>query len=314
MRFSSGAGKSTYLYTQRMNKVMYRAVVERGEIIWQDTDAPPAPWWSLSKTAIAAAALVLVQRGRLELDGPLLGQEFTLRQLLYHAAGVPDYSDFVEYHQAVASGLPPWSRTELFDRVQVQRLRFKPGTRFVYSNVGYTVVRGLIEGATGSHLGDALDELVFRALDLEDVRVASVPADLGIKPWGCTGGYHPGWVFHGLVVSTPAQAALFLNRLLGGVLLNAALLEAMREPVMISNSGIPDRPWNIAGYGLGLMIDLRSPLGPCYGHTGQGPGSSTATYRFEALEGARTVSVFAATEDQGTVEREALALAKRALA
>jgi D-alanyl-D-alanine carboxypeptidase len=193
-------------------------------------------------------------------------------------------------------------------------VRFKAGTRFAYSNVGYTIVRGLIENATGLHLGDALDELVFRPLGVEDVRVASVPANLGMRPWGSPPGYQPGWVFHGLVVSTPAQAALFLNRLLGGKLLHAALLESMREPTMISNSGFPDRPWNTAAYGLGLMIDLRSPLGPCYGHTGQGPGSTTATYLFEALKGSRTVSVFAEGKDQGSVEGEVLALAKRALA
>ncbi|MEA3140559.1 MAG: hypothetical protein QOK23_2728 [Gammaproteobacteria bacterium] len=297
-----------------MNKAMYAAIVERGKIVWQDTDAPPAPWWSLSKTALAAAALILVQRGQFELDRPLLGHEFTLRQLLSHAAGVPDYGDLAEYHQAVDSGLPPWSRTELFDRVEARRLRFKPGTRFAYSNVGYTIVRGLIENATGLHLGDALDELVFRPLGLEDVRVALVPANFGLRPWGSPSGYHPGWVFHGLVVSTPAQAALFLNRLLRGELLHAALLESMREPVMISNSGFPGRPWNTAGYGLGLMIDLRSPSGPCYGHSGQGPGSTTATYLFEALEGSRTVSVFAEVNDPGSAEGEVLALAKRALA
>ncbi|HEY0748119.1 MAG TPA: serine hydrolase domain-containing protein [Steroidobacteraceae bacterium] len=281
---------------------MYRAAVERGKIVWQDPAAPPAPWWSLSKTAIAAAALVLVQQGRLALDEPLSGHEFTLRQLLQHVAGVPDYGSLAEYHQAVASGLPPWSRTELLDRVDAQRLRSKPGTRFVYSNVGYTVVRGLIEGATGSHLRDALDGLVFRPLGLEDVRVASVPADLDMRPWGSLEGYHPGWVFHGLVVGTPAQAALFLDRLLGGELLGDVLLESMREPVTISNT---------AAYGLGLMIDLRSPWGACYGHTGEGPGSTTATYRFEASTVARTVSVFAAMDDRVTVEREALALAMR---
>jgi D-alanyl-D-alanine carboxypeptidase len=291
---------------------MYGAVVEQGTVVWQDIGAVPAPWWSLSKTAIASASLVLVQRGRLDLDNLLLGRAFTLRQLLHHAAGLPDYGDLAEYHQAVLSGLPPWSRTELFDRVEVQRLRSTPGTRFLYSNVGYTVVRSLIEDTTGLDFSDAMDQLVFHPLGLEGVRVASIPEDLGSNPWGSPAGYHPGWVFHGLVVSTPSQAALFLSRLLNGELLDEALLQSMREPVMLSKSGFPNRPWNSAGYGLGLMIDLHSPLGPCYGHTGEGPGSTTATYRFEALPGARTVSVFATVEDQSTVEREVLALAKRA--
>jgi CubicO group peptidase (beta-lactamase class C family) len=295
-----------------MGRVRYGAIVERGTVVWEDTDAVQAPWWSLSKTAIASAALVLVQRGRLDLDNLLPGRPFSLRQLLYHAAGLPDYGGLAEYHQAVRSGLPPWSRTELFDRVGVQRLRSTPGTRFAYSNVGYTIVRSLIEDATGLSFGAAMEDLVFRPLGLDGVRVASIPADLGIDPWGSPAGYHPGWVFHGLVISTPSQAALFLSRLLSGEVLGEALLDAMREPIMISNSGFPDRPWNSAAYGLGLMIDLHSPLGPCLGHTGEGPGSTTATYRFDALPGARTVAVFASIEDPGEVERNALALANGA--
>jgi len=41
------------------------------EAIFEDAGAPRSPWWSLSKTALATAALALVQRGELELDSPL---------------------------------------------------------------------------------------------------------------------------------------------------------------------------------------------------------------------------------------------------
>ncbi|HEY0800377.1 MAG TPA: hypothetical protein VGD54_06005, partial [Steroidobacteraceae bacterium] len=69
--------------------------------------------------------------------------------------------------------------------------------------------------------------------------------------------------------------------------------------------------WNTAAYGLGLMIDLQSPIGACYGHTGAGPGSTTATYFFADLPRTRTASVFAALEDQGVVERETITLAEQ---
>jgi hypothetical protein len=68
----------------------YRAVVEFGNTIFQDGDAPTMPWWSLSKTVIAAAALALVKRGRLTLDDPVVGESYTLRQLLQHTSGLPD--------------------------------------------------------------------------------------------------------------------------------------------------------------------------------------------------------------------------------
>ncbi len=292
-----------------MDSPTYRAIVERGQIVWQDAEVPPAPWWSLSKTAIAAAALVLVQRERFDLDNPQAGRNYTLRQLLQHTAGLPDYGGLVEYHQSVASGWAPWTDEELFDRVDVTRLRSVPGQRFAYSNVGYLIVRRMIEEATGLDLGRALNDLVFGPLELEDVRVATVPADLTAAPWAHPAGYHPGWVFHGLVVGSPAQAALFLGRLFSGDLLNASLLETMRQPFSVSETSIPNRPWNSAAYGLGLMIDLHSPHGPCYGHTGSGPSSTTATYWFGAMARPRAVSVFAGIEDQGKVESEALALA-----
>jgi D-alanyl-D-alanine carboxypeptidase len=142
-----------------MERRKYGAVVERGKVIFQDADAPPGPWWSLSKTALATAALALVQRGELELDSPLVGREFTLRHLLRHSAGLPDYGDLAAHHLAVSAGHTPWSYEELFTRVEVNRLRSQPGTHFKYSNVGYTIVRMLIEERTGLTIGGALMHL-----------------------------------------------------------------------------------------------------------------------------------------------------------
>jgi CubicO group peptidase (beta-lactamase class C family) len=48
-------------------------------------------WWSFSKTVIAAAALVLLDHGKLELDGPVPRAPYTLRHLLQHTSGLPDY-------------------------------------------------------------------------------------------------------------------------------------------------------------------------------------------------------------------------------
>jgi D-alanyl-D-alanine carboxypeptidase len=295
-----------------MDGKKYAAVVERGEVIFEDAGAPRGPWWSVSKTALATAALALVQRGELELDSPLAGREFTLRHLLGHSAGLPDYGDLADYHHAVSAGLSPWSYEGLFTRVQANRLRSTPGTSFKYSNIGYTIVRMLIEEKTGLTIGDALKTLVFDPLAIDDVYVATRPEELVADGWGSTPGYHPGWVFHGLIVSVPSRAALFLGRLFDGGLLNSRHLKIMHNSVALLSQGpVADRPWNSAGYGLGLMIDLKSPLGPCYGHTGTGPGSTTAAYIFSAPPIARTISVFSTVDDQGTVERDVLSLAER---
>ena len=60
-------------------------------VVTSDGEAIDVPWWSFTKTVLAAAALALVRDGRLALDEPLPGRPYTLRQLLQHRAGLTDY-------------------------------------------------------------------------------------------------------------------------------------------------------------------------------------------------------------------------------
>lgn len=76
---------------------------------------PLVPWWSVSKTILAAAALSLVDRGKLNLDVSVAGAPYTLRHLLQHTAGLPDYGPNPDYHRAVAAGDSPWTIDQLID-------------------------------------------------------------------------------------------------------------------------------------------------------------------------------------------------------
>ncbi|HET7876008.1 MAG TPA: serine hydrolase domain-containing protein [Methylomirabilota bacterium] len=283
------------------------ATVIAGQLAKEPAPARPVPWWSLTKPALAAAALVLVAEGRLALDALLAMRPFTLRQLLQHTAGVPDYGGLVTYQNAVARKAKPWSEGELLQRVASNKLLFQPGEGWAYSNVGYLFVRRLIEEMTGEALGPALGRLVFGPLGLDGVRLATEPGDLAATAWGNPAGYHPGWVYHGLLLGTPGEAALFLDRLLTEPLLPEALRAAMGESRRVSNPD-PGRPWRQAGYGLGLMINVTATHGRCLGHTGQGPGSVAAAYHFPELDPPRTVAAFAPVQDQAVVERAVLAV------
>src|SRR5580658_5547463 len=184
------------------------------------TDAEtPVPWWSYTKTVLASAALALVDEGRLQLDEPVRGRLFTLRQLLQHRAGLRCYGTLRTYHAAVAEDEEPWPVKEMLRRVDAETLAYEPGHGWGYSNVGYLLVRNLIENEAGVPLGAALERLVFRPLGISGVAVAREPADLDATAWGNTRRYHPDWVYHGLLVGTPSAAALFLHRLLAGDLL-----------------------------------------------------------------------------------------------
>jgi D-alanyl-D-alanine carboxypeptidase len=272
----------------------------------------PVPWWSYAKTVLASAALALVAEGRLQLDQPVRGKPFTLRQLLQHRAGLRCYGTLRAYHAAVAEGEHPWPVDEMLRRVDAETLAYEPGHGWAYSNVGYLLVRNLIEKEAGAPLGPALERLVFRPLGISGVTVAREPADLDATAWGNARRYHPDWVYHGLLVGMPSAAALFLHRMLAGDLLPPDLLAAMHDGHSVGGA-IPGRPWRTASYGLGLMIGQGEPPGEYVGHSGVGPGSTSAVYqRAEGIMGAGTPctgAAFAPVDDPGTVEARAMEFA-----
>jgi len=284
--------------------VALRYVVVRDGMLSSEHAAAEVPWWSFTKTVIAAAALALVRDGRLALDEPRPGG-YTLRQLLQHRAGLPDYGGLADYHAAVERGDDAWSEAELLKRVRGRKLIYPPGTGWAYSNIGYLEVRRLIEHTAGKSLGDALSVLVLQPLGIGGARFAATRADLeGVVG---VGNYDPRWVYHGLLVGPLSDAALLLDRLMAGKLLPAGLMSAMcaRHALDVPTVG---RPWAAPGYGLGLMIGEMTGVGMVAGHTGSGPGSVVAIYRAISAAQARTAATFLPGSDQGAVESGCAAL------
>jgi CubicO group peptidase (beta-lactamase class C family) len=278
---------------------MSRAVIEYGAV----TETAPllAPWWSFSKTALAATALRLVRDGALALDCRVDEEPYTLRQLLQHTAGLGDYGELADYHTAVARGDDPWSVTELLNRSLAKATSYPPGTSWRYSNIGYLKVRQLIERTTKTPLNTALSRAVLEPLGLSDTRLALERVDLRGVVMGEAEGYHPGWVYHGLLIGPPHEAAQLLDGLFAGALLPAELVHEMRSARRVGPA-VPGRPWTEPGYGLGLMIEMAGSDGPV-GHTGGGPGTTIAVYRRERSGSPIVIAAFAGGDDQGRVER-----------
>jgi len=249
------------------------------------------PWWSFTKTVLAAAVLALVEHRRLDLDAPVAGASYNLRHLLQHTSGLPDYGSLPEYQAAVTAGESPWPRKELLGRVRSEKLLFEPGSSRSYSNIGYLFVRQIIERATGLELNEALRRLLFEPLDIEEAFVATAVCDLERTIWSNKRQYDPGWVYHGLIVGSPFAAASFLHRLPFGPFLAPHLKTELLNPVSLGGP-FPGRPFIVPSYGLGLMLDSKNPLGLVVGHTGHGPGSTAAIYSFPDLRVPRTLAAF----------------------
>jgi CubicO group peptidase (beta-lactamase class C family) len=273
--------------------VISHVLVREGAVVTSSGDTADVPWWSFSKTVIAAAALTLVRDRRLALDEPLANRPYTLRQLLQHRAGLTEYGRLAAYHEAVARNDDAWPADEMLARTAADRLVYDPGKGWGYSNIGYYFIRRLIEQATDRSLGDALDVLVLNPLGITGVRFAADRAHHSPD-------YDPRWVYHGLLVGPIGHAALLLQRLLTGDLLPSPLLSAMfdRYPV---GGPIADRPWKTPSYGLGLMIGETTGGALIAGHTGGGPGSAVAVYhRLDQPTG--TAAAYEAGGDDAAVE------------
>ena len=282
-----------------------RAATIEGDLVLEAVGAEAAvPWWSFTKTIVAAAALVLVRTGRLALDEPLPGRPFTLRHLLQHRSGLPDYGGLPAYHEAVARGEEPWPAAELLRRICADRLLFAPGHGWAYSNAGYLLVGQAIEATSSLPLGQALRSLVLDPLGIRGARLALTPEDLVGVELGAIAQYHPGWVYHGLLVGPLDQAALALQRLLAGTLLPSTLVALMGRPHR-QGGPVPDRPWGEPGYGLGLMCGLDRTGSRVAGHTGGGPGSVCAVYHLVRSDPPRTAATFCAGGDADAVESAA---------
>ncbi|MES2869003.1 MAG: serine hydrolase domain-containing protein [Pseudomonadota bacterium] len=280
---------------------MFSSLVSNGQLLTPDHPELLAPWWSFTKTVLAATALTMVRDGLIGLDDLLPDQPFTLRQLLQHQAGLADYGELAEYHAAVANGESAWSASEMMQRLGGARLRYSPGTDWRYSNVGYMLTGVLIERLTELTLDDAVTQRVLTPLGLSNVRFAKTRADLQTPHMGITADYDPSWVFHGLLIGPISQAALFLDRLFTEGLLSRSLLQQMQKARTLG-SPIPGRPWITPGYGLGVMQGSIGGGFTLSGHTGCGPGSVIAVYRTCDRDTSACCSVFEAGVSEGAVE------------
>lgn len=283
--------------------------------------APPQPadefhLFSIAKTFIAAAALRLAERGILALDAPVasvlpqptLPDAVTLRRVLDHTAGLPDYGGQRGYHDAVrAAPGQPWP-CDRFLAATIGRHGIGPPGAFHYSNIGYLLARMVLERVTGRSLGTVLQAEVFAPAGAPALRLATEPGDVGgLAPgWGTSLGdgqapvnvarrYHPGWVAHGAVVGRALDAARALDGVLAGAVLHPASRCAMRDAVPV---GGPHWLFQPPGYGLGLMCCVDGGADRRAGHGGEGPGYSTGAICVMPGAGPRITAVALANTER----------------
>jgi len=140
---------------------------------------------SVTKQFTAMAIMLLVHDGKLQYETtvggifaefPEYGKKITVRQLLNHTGGLPDYEDLMEAVEK-AKG-PIWSPEKQIQDAEVLTLlesatkgKFAPETRWDYSNSGYVLLGVIVAQVSGKSFGDFLDERIFAPLKMADTMV-----------------------------------------------------------------------------------------------------------------------------------------------
>ncbi|MBA2962139.1 MULTISPECIES: serine hydrolase domain-containing protein [Ramlibacter] len=275
------------------------------------------PIYSVTKVFIAVCILRLVEQGRLALDAPLLHLSnlpelesgITLRHVLSHTSGLPDYGGVKAYHEAVRQHPGnPWTFDTFRAHTLAKPLLFPPGQGWAYSNPGYMLLKEILQAVHGLDFRDIVALEICRPLALSRTRVVDSQASMeDLAPalsrqisvdgqsQSVPARYHPGWVLHGLIASTAEELVRFIEALFGGRLLGA---KTMAEMVRMRRVPGVHPPWYEPSYGLGIMGDPASPAGPVFGHTGGGPGYSASAFaQFDANGLARVDCALCADEE-----------------
>ncbi|MGM0669949.1 MAG: serine hydrolase domain-containing protein [Gemmatimonadota bacterium] len=213
------------------------------------TDSTVFEIGSISKEFVSAAVLLLVEEGRLELDDPInrhltgLPSEWlgvTVRQLLTHTSGIPDYEE-IQTYEAYRFRFTP---EEILRVAHSRPMDFEPGTGYRYSNTGYFLLSLLVERLEGAPLGEVLEERIFGPLRMTQSRMAD-PED--IIPHRAAGYYVDGTgklvnrdatqtsstLGAGGLVSTIHDMVKWDAALNGSELLSVASKEAMWTPAIL---------------------------------------------------------------------------------
>jgi CubicO group peptidase (beta-lactamase class C family) len=224
---------------------------------------------SISKQFVAAAVMLFVAEGKLDLDEsihrylPELPGEWmgaTTRQLLTHTSGIPDYEE-IEGYDVYRFRLTP---AEIIKMAHSRPMDFAPGKGWYYSNTGYYLVSMILERIEGKRLGEVLGDRIFKPLEMKQTRFADPEA---IIPHRAAGYWinKEGELINrmptetsstlgaGGLLSSVIDLAIWDGALAGNKLLTEASKSEMWTPVEVPNEETVIA-WDEGDYGFGWVL------------------------------------------------------------
>jgi len=288
---------------------------------------------SISKVFTSTAVLQLRDKGKLSLDDHLtkffpdfIFPEVTIRHLLTHTSGLPDFDVFntiaqkksgkVISNEDILPELKNWKRG----------LEFKPGDRYQYCNLGYDLLALVIEKVSGLSLATYLERYIFKPAGMKNTYLSIYPNHFFYRDEACAKMHyqlHPyydstyvhadssaqqeriqfgnytcaGLVGSSGIISTTEDLLRFDRAFFEGRLLKPGTIEEALIPLKLNNGEtFYDRHMDTMlgegkmAIGLGWDIFELPGYGKSVGHGGFLYGN--ATFYFHNLESKQTIIAF----------------------
>jgi CubicO group peptidase (beta-lactamase class C family) len=254
---------------------------------------------SISKTFTAMAVMMLEIDGKLSFDDsvsrylsiPYPG--ITIRQLLNHTSGLPDYQAVMDQHwdKSKVAGNP--EIIEYLNRYAPPAL-FKPGEKYAYSNTGYVLLASIVEKASGQDFIDYCTRRIFKPLHMNKTRIRTNARKAGMKHFALghiwveekqrfvradsfPSSDYTIWLGNrkgpGRVSATAGNLLKWDKALYGDKLLPQQKIREAFQPAQLNND-------SLSNYGLGWMLKGLPVLGITTWHSGDNPGYRTRLMRY----------------------------------
>lgn len=329
-----GKLKSTLDAVHRAGIPGVYAEVRAGGEVWRDasgvadlgTGRPVTPDMrqrvgSITKTFTAAAIMQLAERGRLELDAPIgrylpqlvpgeRGHKITVRMLLNHTSGIPEYLPYAfPSLQSFPSDTSPKSlddnRFRQFDKGELIKMGLTApatgepgGATGVYSNTNYLLLGEILEQVTGTPAETYITRNIIARAGLRNTEFPTGARIKGphprmyealyglIEPPRDYSVYNMSWVSTGAaLVSTVEDVNRFYGMLFSGTIVERQSLAQMQRTIPVRTQD----GHQMIDYGLGLQRFTIAGCGSFWGHDGTVWGAQTMS--LTSADGKRRMSV-----------------------
>lgn len=251
---------------------------------------------SVSKQFTAMGIVMLQKEGKLAYDDNISKYipelefygDVTVRNLLNHTGGLPDYMNLFEKH---------WDKSKIATNTDIIQLlvkhkpkvSFSPGEKFEYSNTGYALLASIIEKASGTSFTDHLAKTIFKPLgmentfvyrsiyetrDIDNIAFGYIADETGKKKRPIDFGneisfyYLDGIVGDGMVNSTLGDLLIWDRALYTDKLVNAD------DKALIFNPA-DTKDGSGSGYGFGWAVGESQIYGKVVNHSGSWSGNLT---------------------------------------